>query len=136
MRGSTVKFEFRGKSGKRHAVGVDDARLARVVKACQELFEYLDDEGKRHDVGSADVNQYLKEITGEEFTAKDFRTWAGTVLACVALRELEGFDSPARAKKNVLQAVEAVAGMLGNTKAVCRKSYIHPGIITATWMAR
>src|SRR5918995_3452815 len=94
VRGSRVQFEFRGKSGKRHSIDVNDKRLARIVKACQdlpgqELFEYIDDVGERHDVGSADVNAYLKEITGEDFTAKDFRTWAGTVLACAALRECE-----------------------------------------------
>jgi DNA topoisomerase I len=136
VRGAVVKFEFKGKSGVRHAVDVQDKRLARIVKACQELpgqelFEYFDDGGERRDVGSADVNGYLKEITGEDFTAKDFRTWAGTVLACTALRELEGCDSESRAKKNVVQAIEAVAGMLGNTKAVCRKSYIHPAVLDA-----
>ena len=134
VRGSTVKFEFKGKSGKRHSVDVEDRRLARIVRACQdlpgqELFEYVDDEGNRHDIGSADVNAYLKEITGEDFTAKDFRTWAGTVLACTALRESEAFDSQSRAKKNVVRAIEAVSGILGNTTAVCRKSYIHPAII-------
>jgi len=134
VRGSRVQFEFKGKSGKRHSIDVDDRRLARIVKACQdlpgqELFEYIDDEGTRHDVGSTDVNAYLKEITGRDFTAKDFRTWAGTVLACTALREFDGVDSPRRAKKNLLHAVEAVAGILGNTTAVCRKSYIHPAVI-------
>ena len=134
VRGSTVKFEFKGKSGVRHSVDVEDQRLARIVRACQELpgqelFEYLDDEGQRRDIESADVNEYLKEISGEDFTAKDFRTWAGTVLACTALREIEGADSPSRAKKNVVRAIEAVAGVLGNTKTVCRKSYIHPAII-------
>lgn len=134
VRGSTVKFEFKGKSGVRHSVDVDDARLARIVKACQdlpgqELFEYIDEDGKRRDVGSADVNAYVKEISGQDFTAKDFRTWAGTVLASTALQELEAVESPSRAKKNVVTAVEAVAGVLGNTKAVCRKSYIHPAII-------
>jgi DNA topoisomerase-1 len=134
VRGSRVKFEFKGKSGVRHAVDVDDRRLARIVKACQdlpgqELFEYIDDDGKRRDVGSGDVNAYLKEMTGQDFTAKDFRTWAGTVLACTALKTFDSFDSQPRAKKNVVQAIEAVAGMLGNTKAVCRKSYIHPAVI-------
>ncbi|HEV3485415.1 MAG TPA: hypothetical protein VG106_08410 [Vicinamibacterales bacterium] len=136
VRGSTVQFTFKGKSGVKHAVDLADRRLARVVKACQdlpgqELFEYFDESGDRCDVGSAEVNAYLKEITGEDFTAKDFRTWAGTVLAAAALRELEAADSESRAKKNVVQAIEAVAGVLGNTKAVCRKSYIHPAIIDA-----
>ena len=134
VRGSTLKFEFRGKSGVRHSVDVNDRRLARIVKQCrdlpgQELFQYIDDDGTHQDVTSQDVNAYLKEITGEDFTAKDFRTWAGTVLAATALREFDEAGSMAQAKKNVVQAVEAVAGMLGNTRTVCRKSYIHPAII-------
>jgi DNA topoisomerase-1 len=134
VNGSTLKFEFRGKSGVRHCVDVNDRRLARIVRQCrelpgQELFQYVDDDGTHQDVTSSDVNAYLKEITGEEFTAKDFRTWAGTVLAFTALRELEAAPSVAQAKKNVVQAIEAVAGMLGNTRVVCRKSYIHPAVI-------
>ena len=136
VKGSKVKFEFKGKSGVRHSVDVDDKRLARVVRACQdlpgqELFEYFDEDGNRCDVDSGDVNAYVKEVTGEDFTAKDFRTWAGTVLACTALQEFDEFDSQAQAKKNVIQAVEAVAGVLGNTRTVCRKSYIHPAILDA-----
>jgi DNA topoisomerase I len=134
VKGSTLKFEFRGKSGVKHSVDVNDRRLARIVKQCrdlpgQELFQYIDDDGTHQDVTSQDVNAYLKEITGEDFTAKDFRTWAGTVLAAAALREFDEPGSAAQAKKNILQAVEAVAGMLGNTRAVCRKSYIHPAIL-------
>ena len=134
VKGSTLKFEFRGKSGVEHSVDVNDRRLARIVKQCrdlpgQELFQYIDDDGTHQDVTSQDVNAYLKEISGEDFTAKDFRTWAGTVLAARALREFDEPDSVAQTKKNVLQAIEAVAGMLGNTRAVCRKSYIHPAII-------
>jgi DNA topoisomerase-1 len=134
VRGNRVKFTFKGKSGVRHAVDVADKRLARIVRACQELpgqelFQYIDDDGKRRNVGSGDVNAYLRELTGEDFTAKDFRTWAGTVLACTALKTFDSFDSQARAKKNVVQAIEAVAGVLGNTKAVCRKSYVHPAVI-------
>ena len=134
VKGSTLRFEFRGKSGKRHAVDIDDRRLARIVKQCrdlpgQELFQYLDDHGRRKDVNSADVNAYLREITGADFTAKDFRTWSGTVLAATALREQAAADSMAAAKKNVVRAVEAVAGVLGNTPAVCRKSYVHPAIL-------
>ena len=136
VKGATLTFEFRGKSGVRHSVGVNDRRLARIVKQCrdlpgQELFQYIGDDGAHQDVTSQDVNAYLKEISGEDFTAKDFRTWAGTVLAAVALREIAQAASMTQAKKNVLQAVEAVAGMLGNTRAVCRKSYIHPGVIDA-----
>jgi DNA topoisomerase-1 len=134
--GSTVRFRFRGKSGKFHDVSFNDARLARIVRRCQELpgrelFQYLDDDGKVQDIGSADVNDYLREITGREFTAKDFRTWTGTVLAARALQELSEFTSATQAKRNVLAAVEAVAGMLGNTRSVCRKCYIHPAIIDA-----
>jgi DNA topoisomerase I len=134
VKGSTLRFEFRGKSGVRHSVDVNDRRLARIVKQCrdlpgQDLFQYIDDDGHRCDVTSGDVNAYLKEISGEDFTAKDFRTWSGTVLAATALREFQKVDSKAQAKKNVLRAIEAVAGLLGNTRTVCRKSYIHPAII-------
>jgi DNA topoisomerase-1 len=134
VRGSTLKFEFRGKSGVRHSVDVNDKHLARIVKQCrdlpgQELFQYIDDDGTHQDVTSQDVNAYLKEITGEDFTAKDFRTWAGTVLAATALREFDAPTSMTHGKKNVVQAIEAVAGILGNTPAVCRKSYIHPVVV-------
>lgn len=134
--GSTVEFHFRGKAGKQHRVQIDDPRLARIVKRCQdipgqELFQYLDDDGQRQSIGSADVNQYLKEITGEEFTAKDFRTWAGTVLAARALQELAEFDSITAAKKNIVRAVEAVSQMLGNTPSICRKCYVHPAVLEA-----
>lgn len=134
VHGSIVKLEFRGKSGVRHSVRVTDRRLARIVKGCrdlpgQELFQYIDDEGRRCNIGSGDVNDYLREICGEDFTAKDFRTWAGTVLMCAAFRELQGADTPTA--KRLLQAIDAVAGMLGNTRAVCRKSYIHPEVIDA-----
>jgi DNA topoisomerase I len=132
--GAEVAFEFRGKSGKLHKVSLRDRRLARIVRACQdlpgqELFQYIDSEGVRRDVDSADVNAYLQEITGEPFTAKDFRTWAGTVLASLALSEFESFDTQAAAKRNVTSAIEQVAKRLGNTVAVCRKSYIHPAIL-------
>lgn len=134
--GATLRFRFKGKSGKWHRIDVSDRRLARIVKACrdlpgQDLFQYVDDKGRQQDVTSGDVNAYLKEITGQDFTAKDFRTWYGTVLAATALREMERVDSKARARKNVLRAVEAVAGVLGNTRTVCRNSYIHPRIIDA-----
>lgn len=134
VKGSTLRFEFRGKSGKHHTVDVNDRRLAKIVKQCrdlpgQELFQYIDDQGARRDVNSSDVNAYLQEITGEDFTAKDFRTWSGTVLACAALQEFKDVSSMAQSKKNVVQAIEAVAGLLGNTRSVCRKSYIHPAIL-------
>ena len=136
INGSKVKFIFRGKSGVEHDLELDDRRLARIVKQCrdlpgQELFQYRDDRGHVVDLGSADVNAYLKAITGRDFTSKDFRTWAGTVLAATLLREYEAVDSQARAKKNIVRAVEEVAKKLGNTKAVCRKCYIHPAIFDA-----
>jgi DNA topoisomerase-1 len=132
--GSEVEFRFRGKGGIQHAVKVDDPRLARIIRRTrdlpgQELFQYVDDEGIQHGIGSADVNDYLREITGEDFTAKDFRTWAGTVLAALALREFEKFDSQAQAKKNIVRAIEAVAERLGNTPSICRKCYVHPAVL-------
>jgi DNA topoisomerase-1 len=136
VRGSKMHFEFRGKSGVEHAISIEDPHLAKIVRACQELpeqelFKYVNDEdGSRVDITSSDVNEYLKEITGgQDFTAKDFRTWAGTVLAAMALREFEKFDSQAQAKRNVVAAIAVVAKKLGNTKAVCRKCYIHPAVI-------
>ena len=134
VRGSQITFEFKGKSGKRHRIDVRDPRLAKLVRRCQELpgqdlFGYVADDGTVRDVTSEDVNAYLREIAGEEFSAKDFRTWAGTVLAAIALREFEEFGSQKEAKRNVVQAVEAVAKMLGNTAAVCRRCYIHPAIL-------
>ena len=136
VKGHTLRFEFRGKSGKQHCVDVNDRHLASIVRQCRDLpgyklFQYIDDHGRRQEVDSADVNAYLKEITGEDFTAKDFRTWAGTVLTTTALRELDEFGSQAEAKRNVVHAIEAVSKLLGNTRAVCRKSYIHPVIIDA-----
>ncbi len=136
VKSNKVHFQFKGKHGIGHEIELDDPRLAKVVRDCQdlpgyELFQYRDEEGVVRDIGSADVNEYLREIAGEEFTAKDFRTWAGTVLASQALREIETFDSEAQAKKNVVAAVEKVAERLGNTKAVCRKCYIHPAVLHA-----
>jgi DNA topoisomerase-1 len=134
--GSTIRFRFKGKSGKFHDVAFSDARLARIVRKCQELpgrelFEYLDDEGKPQDIGSADVNEYVKEVTGSDFTAKDFRTWNGTVLAAHALCQAAEFTSDAQAKRHILKAIDAVAGVLGNTRSVCRKCYVHPSILDA-----
>ena len=132
--GSTLRFRFRGKAGKWHDVDICDRRLARIVKSCQELpgqelFQYVDEEGKREGVDSDDVNQYLREISGQDFTAKDFRTWAGTLLGAMALREFERFDSQTQAKKNIMRAIESVAERLGNTPAICRKCYVHPDVI-------
>ena len=134
VRGATVQFEFRGKSGVRHQVDVSDARLARIVKQCrdlpgQELFQYIGEDGRRQDVTSTDVNAYLRSISSQDFTAKDFRTWAGTVLAATALFEVERASSASQAKRNIVSVVDAVAGVLGNTRSVCRKSYIHPIVI-------
>jgi DNA topoisomerase I len=132
--GSAVQFRFRGKSGVFHDVTVADRRLARIIARIrdlpgQELFQYVDDDGERHAIGSADVNDYLREISGEDYTAKDFRTWSGTVLAALALIEFEKFDSETQAKKNILRAIESVAERLGNTPSICRKCYVHPAVI-------
>ncbi|MEA1831001.1 DNA topoisomerase IB [Methylobacterium durans] len=134
IEGSDLTFRFKGKSGKTWNLSVKDRRIARIVKACQdlpgqELFQYIDEAGERRDVTSADVNAYLREITGQDITAKDFRTWAGTVLAALALQEFETFDCQAKAKKNVRTAIESVAARLGNTPTICRKCYIHPQIL-------
>ncbi len=132
--GDRLRFEFRGKSGKRHAIAITDRRLARIVKRCQdipgyEIFQYLDDDGTRHSIGSADVNEYLREISGDEFTAKDFRTWAGTVLAAAALQEIGAAPTQTAAKRNLTQAITSVAAQLGNTPAICRKCYVHPALL-------
>ena len=136
IEGHRLRFSFRGKSGVEHEIDLSDRRLALIVKQCRdltgyELFQYLDDDGKRQVVGSGEVNAYLKEISGQDFTSKDFRTWAGTVLAAQLLRDFDAFTSDAQAKKNIVRAVEEVAGRLGNTRAVCRKCYIHPAIFDA-----
>jgi len=132
--GKEVTFYFRGKSGIKHVISVEDAHLARVVGRLRdlpgyELFQYVDSEGQVRSIGSTDVNDYLREISGEDFTAKDFRTWAGTVLAAQALAEAPAFSSQTQAKKNVVKAIESVAERLRNTVAVCRKCYIHPVVI-------
>jgi DNA topoisomerase-1 len=136
VNGSTVRFEFRGKSRIRHAVDLEDRRLAAIVKACRdlpgyELFQYVDSDGTRQVIDSSDVNAYLRALCGDDFTAKDFRTWFGTVLAARALAGVAGFGSQREAKRKVVQAIESVARSLGNTKTVCRKSYIHPAVIDA-----
>jgi len=133
VRGSELKFEFVGKAGKPHRVAIDDRRLAKIVKACQdipgqELFQYVDDDGGRKSVGSADVNAYLREISGMDITAKLFRTWAGTVEALAALRALAPCHTATETKKNLVQVTREVASMLNNTPAVCRKCYIHPAV--------
>lgn len=132
--GPKIRFEFRGKSGAEFELDLYDRRLAKIVKRCQdlpgqELFQYVDDEGQQRTIDSSDVNQYLRDVTQEDFTAKDFRTWAGAVLAARALREIKSFDSKAQAKRNIVSAIETVAKKLGNTRAVCRKCYVHPAVI-------
>ena len=131
--GSTLRFNFKGKSGKQWRLALSDRRIAKVVRACldlpgQELFQYVDDDGKPHDVTSTDVNDYLREISGQSITAKDFRTWQGTLLAVMALQEFDSFDSQAAAKKNIRDAIGRVAARLGNTPTICRKCYIHPEV--------
>lgn len=132
--GSAVAFHFMGKSGVRHAIRLSDRRLARVLQRMrelpgQELFQYIDADGVRHGVDSGDVNDYVREVTGEEYTAKDFRTWSGTLLAALALQAFEQVDSEAQAKKNIVQAIESVAKKLGNTPTICRKCYVHPAVL-------
>jgi DNA topoisomerase-1 len=135
VEGSALKFNFKGKSGKVWKLDVRDRRIAKVIRACQdlpgqELFQYVDDDGETRDVTSTEVNAYLREISGEDITAKDFRTWHGTVLAALALQEFAKFDSEAGAKRNVRDAIQKVAARLGNTPTICRKCYIHPEIIS------
>ncbi len=138
--GSEVRFRFKGKSGKQWDLSVRDRRIARIVRQSQDLpgqhlFQYVDEDGERREVTSGDVNAYLREITGRDITAKDFRTWTGTVLAAMALAEYEEADSDAAAKRNVRDAIERVAGRLGNTPTICRKCYIHPQVIDS-YLAR
>lgn len=132
--GHTLRFDFRGKSGLMHSVAVTDRRVARIVQHCQELpgqelFQYLDDDGKRQTVDAGDINDYLRRATGSEVTAKDFRTWSGTMLAAFELRALGPGANEKEAKANVVQAIDRVAKRLGNTRAVCRKYYIHPVVL-------
>src|SRR5205085_1253058 len=129
-----LKFSFRGKSGVRHEVDISDRRLAKIIRELQDLpgqdiFQYVDEEGQVRDIDSQDVNDYLREITGEDFTAKDFRTWAGTVLTAMALNAQEAFQNKTQAKKNIKDAISAVAKILGNTPAICRKCYVHPAVL-------
>ena len=136
VEGSEVRFRFKGKSGKEWDLKIRDRRLARLVKSCQDvpgqrLFQYVDEEGQRRAVTSGDVNGYIRAIAGEDFSAKDFRTWAGTVLAAFALKEFERVDSAAAAKRNLTEAIRRVAARLGNTPAVCRRCYVHPEVTSA-----
>jgi DNA topoisomerase-1 len=131
--GTQIQFEFRGKSGVQHSIKLQDRRLARIIQRTrdlpgQELFQYVGEDGQRHSIGSADVNDYLRELSGEDYTAKDFRTWAGTMLATMALCACAPAESESQAKKNIVQTIDLVSKKLGNTPAVCRKCYVHPGV--------
>lgn len=136
VRGTQVRFRFRGKSGRQHEVDFTDRRVAKVIAKCQDLpgqdlFQYLDEAEEVQNITSQNVNEYLREIAGEDFTAKDFRTWGGTVLAAMALSKQEEFETKKQAKSNIKTAICAVAELLGNTPAVCRKCYVHPIIVEA-----
>ena len=136
VNGSEMRFEFRGKSGVEHAVTVDDARIARIVQRChdlrgQVLFQYLDDDGVRREVEAGDVNDYLRDVTGADVTAKDFRTWAGTMIAAEVLRGIGPAATVKQAERNIVAAIDQTAARLGNTRMVCRKYYIHPALIAA-----
>jgi DNA topoisomerase-1 len=139
--GHTLKFDFRGKSGLLHSVAVTDRRVARIVQHCQELpgqelFQYLDDDGKRQTIDAGDINDYLKRASGREFTAKDFRTWSGTMLAAFELRALGPGATEKETRANVVAAIDKVAKRLGNTRAVCRKYYIHPVVLESYLQGR
>jgi DNA topoisomerase-1 len=136
VKGTAIRFRFRGKSGQTHEVGLRDRRLASVVRRCQELpgqelFQYVDEAGDVQDIASDDVNAYLRDASAGDFTAKDFRTWAGTVLAYRALRALQPGDDERTARRNVVEAIRQTAGALGNTPAVARRSYVHPAVLDA-----
>ena len=136
IEGAAVRFRFRGKSGRQHEVGLHDRRLAGVIRRCQELpgqdlFQFVDEQGEVRDVASDDVNDYIREASGGDFTAKDFRTWAGTVLAYRALRALQPGSGEGAARKNVVEAIRQTADRLGNTPAVARGSYVHPAVLEA-----
>jgi len=133
---STGSLNSRGKSGRQHEMDVTDRRVAKIIAKCQDLpgqdlFRYLDEDGQVRDVTSQDVNEYLHQIAGEDFTANDFRTWGGTVLAAIALAKQEEYQTKKEAKSNIKTAICAVAELLGNTPAVCRKCYVHPVIVEA-----
>jgi DNA topoisomerase I len=136
VKGNEVRFRFTGKGGKQWSLRVRDRRIAKIIRACQELpgqelLQYIDEQGNCQDVTSSDVNEYLKAITGKDITAKDFRTWAGTVLAAMTLSELQSFDNAAQAKRNLRSAIEKVSARLGNTPTICRKCYIHPEVLNS-----
>jgi DNA topoisomerase-1 len=136
VEGATLHFHFKGKGGKEHDIDVKDRHLAKIVKRCQdlpghELFQYIDEQGVQRNIESGDVNDYLREISGQDFTAKDFRTWGGTIIAIQELEKEGFFESQTQGKKNVVQAIKTTAEQLGNTPAICRKCYVHPGALSA-----
>jgi DNA topoisomerase-1 len=134
VKGAKLRFRFRGKSGRDHEVDVTDRHTAKIISKLQDLpgqdlFQYVDEEGEIRDISSQDVNEYLRAITGEDFSAKDFRTWAGTVLTAIGLKAQEKFETQKQAKANINTAIKAVAKILGNTPAICRKCYVHPAVL-------
>ena len=134
VKGAKLRFRFRGKSGREHEVDVTDRRIAKIISKLQDLpgqdlFQYLDDNGEVRDISSQDVNEYLRKITGEDFSAKDFRTWAGTALTAIALNAQEKFETQKQANANIKSAISAVAEILRNTPAICRKCYVHPAVL-------
>jgi len=134
VKGAKLRFRFHGKSGREHEVDVTDRHIAKIISKLQDLpgqdlFQYVDDDGKVGDITSQDVNEYLREITGEDFSAKDFRTWAGTVLTAIALNAQEKFENQKQGEANIKTAISAVAKILGNTPAICRKCYVHPAVL-------
>src|SRR5437870_5694854 len=136
VKGSQLRFRFRGKRGIKHQIDLTDRRIAKIVSKFQdlpgqELFQYVDDDGEVRDITSQDVNDYLREVTGHDFTAKDFRTWAGTVLAAMALSVLDPFETKKQARANIKDAIRVVSKLLGNTPVICRKCYVHPAILEA-----
>ena len=134
IKAGSVKFSFKGKKGVEHSISLKSKKLANLVKQCKdipgkELFQYYDEEGKRHSIDSGMVNEYVKELSGQDFTCKDFRTWSGTVQALLAFNEIGGFSSETEAKKNTVAALDVVSQHLGNTRTVCKKYYVHPAIL-------
>ena len=134
IEGATIRFEFKGKKGVQHKISLQSRRLARLIKQCRdipgkELFQYYDEEGQRHSIDSGDINNYLKEITGEDFTAKDFRTWAGSVSALYAFKAAGEFENVTECRKKIISVIDEVAITLGNTRSVCKKYYVHPSVI-------
>lgn len=135
IEGSKLKFSFKGKKGIMHDISLKNKKLSNIVKKCRdipgkELFQYFDDNGERHSIDSGMVNEYIKKISGADFTAKDFRTWSGTVRALLALKTLGCCDTQAETKRRIVEALDKVSEHLGNTRTVCKKYYVHPVILS------